>query len=114
MADLNSLAIHIDVWQAGTFPNSSPASAALDLLREAAELYAHYWVSENGAQLKRLGPSGTVQARAEEAADIFFMLVQVASLDGFNLADAVEKKLHKNMRRKWKAPDDHGVVEHED
>src|SRR5690606_8854469 len=39
---------------------------------------------------------------ADEAADVVIMLYQVCQLYGVDLATAVEMKMEKNRRRKWK------------
>lgn len=125
MSSLDNLIDEIHEWQRETFPHSSFGGASEHLKRETQELWEHYHNPEtqelwehyhNPAlwQTERVEPLGTVQERAEEMADIFFLLVQLAVLEGVDLATAVDAKLTKNRARKWKAPDAMGVVEHEE
>lgn len=95
---LDDLARQIIDWQAVTFPTVTAAASAEHLQREARELAAN-------------------PADAEEAADVFLMLLSTVERAGVGLAgfrQAVADKLAKNKARTWKAPDAHGVVEHED
>ena len=93
---LDDLACQIIEWQAVTFPTVTAAASVEHLQREARELAAD-------------------PTDAEEAADVFLMLLSAVEragigLDGFRRA--VADKLAKNKARIWKAPDAHGVVEH--
>lgn len=95
---LDDLARQIIDWQAVTFPTVTAAASAEHLQREARELAAN-------------------PADAEEAADVFLMLLSTVERAGVGLdsfRQAVADKLAKNKARTWKAPDAHGVVEHED
>lgn len=120
---LHQLATSIESWQAETFPAASAASAVEHMRREVIELHEHFWrdtglTDEDGRpSFERVyikgpisNPEGPI---AEEIADIFFMLVQFCRAAGFKLAAAVAFKFAKNLKRKWKEPDAHGVVEHE-
>ncbi len=116
--NLNALAESISKWQARTFKGSQPGSAAEHLRREANELWSEFWCEsvdpEPGRTTIYTRPKASLNrdSIAEEAADVFFMLVQLSSLIGFDLAEAVAKKYAKNLKREWRAPDAQGVVEH--
>ncbi len=121
---LNSLHQSIAAWQKRTFPNATPEGAVEHLRREAEELHEHFfeWSGDtdpygNLIFNERRQPGqplpSSVDVIAEEAADVFFMIVQLSTVVGFSLVEAVAKKYAKNIRRTWKEPDEYGVVEHE-
>ena len=89
---LDALSETICRWGERTFPKASPASLAAHLHDEAGELLDSHL--------------------PEEAADVFILLVQYADVWGFNLAEAVQQKHEKNLRRTWGEPDARGVVRH--
>jgi NTP pyrophosphatase (non-canonical NTP hydrolase) len=41
------------------------------------------------------------QALADELADVALYLLQLASISGIDLEQAILKKLHRNLERKW-------------
>jgi hypothetical protein len=90
---LDALVPEIRAFQTKTFPLATPSSIAEHLRREAIELAAH-------------------PTDGEEMADIFTLLIGSAAEAGVDLAAAVRRKLEKNKRRSWGAPDEHGVVQH--
>ena len=107
----------IDKWQGETFPDATVSGAAVHLEREAYEVRktvrhipsaAAYDCGAEVASDLRYDPIEL----AEECADVMFMLTQICSLAGIDLAEACAKKLEKNKRRKWKSPDKDGVIEH--
>lgn len=94
---LDGLAREIVEWQAVTFPSATAESSLIHLMREAHELAARPF-------------------DVEEAADVFLMLVSTVERAGHGIGgftEAVAAKLAKNRLRTWKAPDAHGVVEHD-
>jgi NTP pyrophosphatase (non-canonical NTP hydrolase) len=109
---LQKLAESIARWQAETFPHATGASAAEHLRRETHELWSEFWYTPPGGVKLTKPDAPSVDYVAEEAADVFFMLVQLSQTVGFDLRDAVSAKFAKNLGRKWKEPDEHGVVEH--
>jgi len=113
---LQQLTESIIVWQKETFPLATGQSVVEHLRREAAELWQEFWETRyTGIAKEEVFPvevSPVIDDVAEEAADVFFMLVSLSHVVGFDLRDAVAAKYRKNMARKWKAPDEHGVVEH--
>ena len=109
----------VEKWQRRTFPTATSYGAVEHLAREANELRAHFWRSDvldvSDSPEVRQVPAHTidVDAVAEEAADVFFMLVALECTVGFDLRAAVAAKLVKNMERRWGAPDERGVIEHD-
>lgn len=93
LPSLDELAHEISAWGAATFTASTPESTAEHLRREAEELAAD-------------------PINAEEMADVFHLLIQLARVTGTNLQAAVEQKFAINRERIWQAPDSAGVVEH--
>ena len=86
----------IQRWQKETFPAATPEGAVRHLLEEVAEMAVEQDPIE----------------RAEEAADVFFMLVQFCALFEIDLTSEVLKKLEKNKARTWGKPDKDGVYYH--
>jgi NTP pyrophosphatase (non-canonical NTP hydrolase) len=54
-----------------------------------------------------------IEAIKDECADCLIVLVQVASVCGFSLAHAVDKKMEVNRARKWALKGD-GTAQHVD
>lgn len=52
------------------------------------------------------------EAAENEMADVYILLMGLANRVGVDLEVAAEKKFKEVQRRKWKAPDADGVVEH--
>lgn len=115
---LGELVKSAQAWQRRTFTSATAASAVEHMRREVLELHAHYWeqvgVDDDGEPIFKLReePTGTPAERAEENTDVFFMSVQHAQCEGYDLRDPFAKKLAKNIGRQWGEPDEHGVVEH--
>jgi 8-oxo-dGTP diphosphatase len=65
---------------------------AISLNLEAAEVLEHFQWDEN---LK------DPQSFSDELADVMLYLLQLASLSGINLEEAILAKLEKNYQRKW-------------
>lgn len=90
---LDWLARDIAAWGAATFTASTPASTAEHLRREIDELLAD-------------------PTDAEEQADVFHLLIQLARVTGVDLTAAVDRKFAINKGRRWMRADVMGVVEH--
>lgn len=88
---LDGLADEARVWGNATFTQSTSASKAAHLLREATEL--------------KKEPDDLT-----EAADVFLLLAHLT--DGRPFVEAVRAKLEANKLRTWGVPDAEGVVEH--
>jgi NTP pyrophosphatase (non-canonical NTP hydrolase) len=65
---------------------------AISLNLEAAELLEHFQWKED---------LENPQALAEELADVALYLLQIASISGIDLEQAILQKLQRNYNRKW-------------
>lgn len=81
----------IQFWQSETFPDVAPSSALERLEEELQEL---------GDELHSL-PDTTVDAVMDEVADCFIVLNQIALALGGDFGAAVQRKMNKNLNRKW-------------
>ena len=80
-------------WYAPNSPHpQTPRSLAISLALEAAEVLEHFQWGETTADATAL--SG-------ELADVLLYLLQIASLHGINLEQAVLDKLKINYGREW-------------
>ncbi|HEX9091499.1 MAG TPA: nucleotide pyrophosphohydrolase [Anaerolineales bacterium] len=90
-------AMHTFVGSMGWYEANSPRpqtmrNLAISLSMEAAEVLEHFqW----GDELKDTG------SLSEELADVMLYLLQLASLSGIDLEQAVLAKLEKNYHRTW-------------
>jgi NTP pyrophosphatase (non-canonical NTP hydrolase) len=82
-------------WQ----PFHTPKNLAMALLVEAAELAEIFqWMTPEQSQ--RAGSDVVIQDQvADEIADVFLYLVQIADHTGVDLQRAVERKLVKNSKK---------------
>lgn len=79
-------------YEADSARQQSPRNIATSLVIEAAEVLEHFqW---NGAVEDREGLAG-------ELADVALYLLQLASLTGVDLQDAILNKLAVNYDRSW-------------
>lgn len=100
---LSELQSEIGLWQARTFGAHDTATGkAAHIKKEAAEL---------SDQLKLDGELPTPEV-SEETADIVILACGVAAKCGFDLAEAIERKMAINRTRKWSGPDGEGVCSH--
>lgn len=78
-------------------PNSpkeqSPRNLAISLVLEASEVLEHFQWGDAEAFDR--------EALASELADVSLYLLQLASLSGIDLEQAILRKLEENMGRKW-------------
>lgn len=95
-----ALAKDIAEWQDETFPDGTLGSAASHLEEEASELLGEV-----------LEPTKNMDAIAEEAADVLFLLIAVSRKANIDLLDAAQKKLIKNKSRQWEKAE-HGYSKH--
>jgi NTP pyrophosphatase (non-canonical NTP hydrolase) len=70
----------------------TPKNLAVSLVLEAAEVLEHFQWGEAGADQAEL---------AGELADVMLYLLQLASISGIDLGQAVLDKLAVNERRTW-------------
>ena len=90
-------AMHVFVRSQGWYEASSPRpqtlrNLAISLSLEANEVLEHFQWDESLED-----PPGF----AEELADVALYLLQIASLSGVDLEQAILNKLEKNYARKW-------------
>jgi NTP pyrophosphatase (non-canonical NTP hydrolase) len=90
-------AMHAFVRAQGWYAEGSPRpqtlrSLAISLNLEAGEVLEHFQWSENLAQPQDL---------AEELADVALYLLQIASVAGIDLEQAILHKLERNYGRSW-------------
>jgi NTP pyrophosphatase (non-canonical NTP hydrolase) len=83
-------------WYAADSPKEqSPRNLAMSLAIESAEVLEHFQWQE-----QPVDPA----ALAGELADVALYLLQLASLSGIDLEQAILEKLADNQRREWPAP----------
>ena len=70
----------------------TPRNLAISLSIEAAEILEHFQFTDEIKDRNELGA---------ELADVTLYLLQLASVSGIDLEDAVLKKLEVNKTRKW-------------
>lgn len=83
-------------WYASDSPKpQTPRSLAISLVLESAEVLEHFqWRAE---------PRDTA-ALAGELADVALYLLQLASISGVDLEQAILDKLEENHQRQWPEP----------
>lgn len=85
-------------WYApGSLRPQTPRNIAISLSLEAAEVLEHFQWTENSANPDEL--SG-------ELADVALYLMQLSSVMGIDLEQAILAKLKKNYGRTWDSPKD--------
>lgn len=82
-------------WYAADSPKQqSPKNLAISLSLEAAEVLEHFqWADESGNSAELAG----------ELADVALYLLQLASISGIDLEQAILDKLALNHTREWPA-----------
>ena len=88
-------------WLAEDSPKQqTQRNLAISLVLEASEVLEHFQWSDEADRPEEL---------ADELADVMLYLIQLASISGIDLGDAVMTKLHKNHAREWRqGPQDSG------
>jgi len=82
-------------YEADTRRPQTPRNLAISLCLEAAEVLEHFQWQD---------ATSDTQALADELADVTLYLLQLASLSGIDLEQAVLSKLEKNYQRSWDEP----------
>ena len=83
-------------WYAPDSPRSqTPRNLAISLSLEAAEVLEHF----------QWGETADPAALAGELADVGLYLLQIASLTGIDLEQAILAKLNRNATRTWDSPE---------
>ena len=81
-------------YEAGSKRPQTPRNLAVSLSIEAAEILEHFQFTDEIKDREELG---------SELADVMLYLLQLASVSGIDLEDAVLKKIEKNKTRIWDA-----------
>lgn len=85
--------VHSKGWYKPDSPRvQSARNLAISLSLEAAEVLEHFQWSDKCDNLEDL---------ADELADVSLYLLQLASVSGIDLEDAILKKLSINAKREW-------------
>jgi NTP pyrophosphatase (non-canonical NTP hydrolase) len=83
-------------WYAPESPRpQTPKNLAISLVLEAAEVLEHFQWREDIRDKEAL---------ASELADVLLYLMQIASISGIDLGEAVMTKLKVNYSRTWDTP----------
>lgn len=103
-------------WGEATFPQSTPASIAAHLLDEAVEAQeavarAVWRESDALPDLMRERHRAEV---AEEAADVYLLLLHLAHRYGFDLETEARNKMAINRMRTWTTDSGRGYVKHDE
>lgn len=78
-------------YESGSKRQQTPRNLSISLALEAAEILEHFQWNEDFKK----------DALEEELADVALYLLQLASVSGINLEEAILKKLDINAKRKW-------------
>lgn len=78
-----------------TSKEQSVRNLAISLVLEASEVLEHFQWREEITQKDEL---------AAELADVALYLIQLASISGIELEQAILRKLQENRKREWPAP----------
>ncbi|MEN9562862.1 MAG: hypothetical protein RIR73_1106 [Chloroflexota bacterium] len=79
-------------YEADSKRPQTPRNLAVSLSIEAAEILEHFQFTDEIKDRDELG---------SELADVMLYLLQLASVSGIDLEDAVLKKIEKNKTRNW-------------
>ncbi|HNK63127.1 MAG TPA: nucleotide pyrophosphohydrolase [Anaerolineales bacterium] len=79
-------------YEADSKRPQTPRNLAVSLSIEAAEVLEHFQFTDEIKDRDELG---------SELADVLLYLLQLASVSGIDLQDAVLKKIKKNQTRTW-------------
>lgn len=79
-------------YEPGSIHPQTPRNIAISLSIEAAEILEHFQWTDDAVDKTKL---------AGELADVTLYLLQLATLTGINLEQAVLAKLKTNYRRSW-------------
>jgi NTP pyrophosphatase (non-canonical NTP hydrolase) len=79
-------------YEADSKRPQTPRNLAVSLSIEAAEILEHFQFTDEIKDRDELG---------SELADVMLYLLQLASVSGIDLEDAVLKKIEKNKTRQW-------------
>lgn len=84
-------------WYSPNTPRpQTPRNIAISLVLESSEVLEHFQWADQTANTEEL---------AGELADVALYLLQLASVQGIDLEQAILKKLEKNYGRTWDQPE---------
>jgi len=85
--------VHAKGWYVADSPRpQTPRNLAISLALEATEVLEHFqWRDETGNK----------EHLADELADVALYLIQLASVSGIDLEQAILQKLNINKEREW-------------
>lgn len=92
MKTLQALQNEVGTWGEQTFPNSTPDTVLAHFEEEVREF----------VEIAPLMPDCPQFDEAEEAADVFLLLLHFAHKKGFSLYQVAERKMAINRARTWK------------
>ncbi len=94
MRDQNETQQTVAAWGEDTFgPVADPSTLVERAVTEMTEL-------------KEAAGAADPEAMAAEAADVVILLYRLAATQGFDLARAVDEKMHVNRSRRWRSAGD--------
>jgi NTP pyrophosphatase (non-canonical NTP hydrolase) len=96
---------HVGEWNVATFPDSSTTGHMNHIKQEVDELDAEL-------KLLVINPTQSIRNVAEEAADVFILLLSLAHKFGFDLLTAASDKHRILKNRTWHPPDVNGIHHH--
>jgi NTP pyrophosphatase (non-canonical NTP hydrolase) len=91
-AEMNDLVRSKGWYEADSKRPQTPRNLAISLSVEAAEILEHFQFQENAKDKQEL---------ASELADVALYLLQLASVTGINLEQAILDKIEINKTREW-------------
>lgn len=99
-------------WQRKTFGKNTAHISGMTkhLLKEVIEIRE----ATLDIDTQSKNPIEYVEKIQNELADVIILTAGLADAYGIDLEDAVKDKMNVNKKRKWKQPDQDGVIEHED
>jgi NTP pyrophosphatase (non-canonical NTP hydrolase) len=108
--DLIALQKSISAWGDATFNPVTMSNG----WRDPWGTFEHLVDPQKGEvwELRRSLAEQNSEHAAEELADCFILLANIAGRIGVNLYDAVSAKMAINRARIWGAPDAHGIMNH--
>lgn len=96
---------YVGKWNVSTFPDSSTTGYINHIRQEVEELDAEL-------KLLVINPTQNIRNVAEEAADIFILLLSLAYRLDFNLLVSAADKMRILQSRNWHPPDEFGIHHH--
>ena len=105
MTKLSGFQKYVGEWNVSTFPNSSITGHINHIRQEVDELDAEL-------KLLVINPCQNIRNVAEEAADIFILLLSLAHKFKFDLLVSAADKMRLLQQRQWHPADANGIHHH--